>query len=80
MIGFFVGLAREKDRAFCNFSRLHMATSKFTGVNHLVGLVIGLFGGLFYLGVFRAVFSSIICIFKDHGVRKIVNKNSVSAY
>jgi hypothetical protein len=34
---------------------------------------------IFCLGVFRAVFSSIICIFKDHGVRTIVNKNSVSA-
>jgi hypothetical protein len=35
---------------------------------------------IFCLGVFRAVFSSIICIFKDHGVRTIVNKNSVSAH
>jgi hypothetical protein len=64
-----------------NFTIVHSAAAVYTTKRNLyAAAVYRALRGLFYLGVFRAVFSSIICIFKNHGVRTIVNKNSVSVH
>jgi hypothetical protein len=66
---------------YCQFHNSSLSRPVYTTKRNLyAAAVYRALWGLFYLGVFRAVFSSIICIFKDHRVRTIVNKNSVSVH